>query len=156
MYRRRAGERRADRSAGSPEKLRGDMFGWRRFLSLSQAKPIRHSVDGCVARHTRVVDLKERALTLAPESVCSVYTDASGKGGRGTNSGDMFVQGSWPPLAEKEGITWKELWAPGEALRWRGEHVPGELFFARTGNGADYGAGRPIVGVIQSLMPCPV
>ena len=94
MGRLRAGERNADRSAEVSERLRDDMC-WRRcYFSLSPARPIQHLADGRLARYPRSVDLKGRVQTVFPESVCAVYTDASGEDGRGATLGDMFVQGS--------------------------------------------------------------
>ena len=83
MDRWRAGGRNADGSVGVSDRLRSDMCWRRRCLSLGPGKTVHHFADECSAWHPRLMDWEGRALAVAPESVCPVYTVAYGNDGWG-------------------------------------------------------------------------
>ena len=84
------------------------MFWRRRSLTLGLPKPIQKSGHWRCSWSPGLADLGDRALSVAPESVRTVDTDASGTGELGATMGDLFAQGRCPPAAEIEGIDWEE------------------------------------------------
>ena len=115
------------RSAAVSGKLRNDTLWRRRGLSEGPSEPIRHSVSGCFVWRPRLLDIKEGALSLAPETACAMYADASGASGWGASQGDAYMQGAWSGVAETEGTNWRELWVLGEAIRQWPNSARGKL-----------------------------
>ena len=84
---------------------------------------------------------------MGPEAVCAFCTDAAGTHGWGAPLGDSYIQGTWPKVALREGINWKELWVLKEALSHWQSCVGRKLVLVRMDSAAavayaNHGAGR--------------
>ena len=84
---------------------------------------------------------------MGPDAVCTIYTDAAGSRRCVASLGDLYRQGSWPKVAMRGGIDWKELRVLTEALsNWRTQ-VMRKLVLVKRDNAvavasANHGAGR--------------
>ena len=118
------------------EELRNDML-WRREAPESlPARSLHFADQGGIAWDSRLHALRDKALSMVPEAVCTVYADAAGPSGWGSALGDQCSQGAWSKLALWEGISGREPWALKEALCQWSSNAKGKLVFVRTGDAA--------------------
>ena len=89
----RSGAKRAAAVAAMSENLRNDMVWRLKMLSPRPVKRLQFSESGRFARHARLPNLRELAMSLVASSVVTVYTYATSIRGWGATSGDRFIQG---------------------------------------------------------------
>ena len=98
------------------EELRNDML-WRREAPESlPARSLHFADQGGIAWHSRLHALRDKALSTVPEAVCTVYADAAGPSGWGSELGDQCNQGVWSKVALWEGISGRAVAAKGGSL----------------------------------------
>ena len=111
-----SGAKRASAHAAATEELRNEMLWRRRTPSPRPMKKLQFCETGGFARHPRLSNLRDLALSVGDSAVAAVYAEASSIRGWGATPGDRFIQGKWSRLGRREGVNWKELWVLRKAL----------------------------------------